>query len=446
MAGCMKMKEEFYLTNVRTGSVAFVVLFFLHLLNLTFASRSIINIKDGQEVKFFAAEHFCYNNPTPAPGWKETWTRIQVKVWSSKELKVTVVKAEEELEELEHFSIWSMVQHWINEQTNETSVSISLFNQKTCFRVDPSDTLVSYTVKSSRRFDISLFLVFLAGVFLFFFADLLSRSQVFYYSAGMSTGMIASLIILIFILGRFLPKKSPFYLLLVGGWSFSLYVIQLVFKNLQLILKEHWHLALGYTAVVGFVSFAVCYRHGPLVEERSINILSWTLQIFGMLLIYAGIQVQQVALAIMVAAFCARNLEYPVTIAFTLYEKLKPKLCWNLEPRRLLTEEEYQKQAEVETQKALEELRKQCSSPDFNTWKTVSRLQSPKRFADFIEGSPHLMSNEVSVHAQEYGFGSSLFEDELFSTDEEDEGEAWETEEDEKPNVSSPWRNAERKN
>lgn len=56
------------------------------------------------------------------------------------------------------------------------------------------------------------------------------------------------------------------------------------------------------------------------------------------------------------------------------------------------------------------------------------------------------MSNEVSVHAQEYGFGSSLFEDELFSTDEEDEGEAWETEEDEKPNVSSPWRNAERKN
>lgn len=76
----------------------------------------------------------------------------------------------------------------------------------------------------------------------------------------------------------------------------------------------------GYTAVVGFVSFAVCYRHGPLVEERSINVLSWTLQIFGMLLIYAGIQVQQVALAIMVAAFCAKNLEYPVTMAFSLYE------------------------------------------------------------------------------------------------------------------------------
>lgn len=31
------------------------------------------------------------------------------------------------------------------------------------------------------------------------------------------------------------------------------------------------------------------------------------------------------------------------------------------------------------------------------------------------------MSNEVSVHAQEYGFGDSLFEDEFFDTDDEDE-------------------------
>lgn len=55
------------------------------------------------------------------------------------------------------------------------------------------------------------------------------------------------------------------------------------------------------------------------------------------------------------------------------------------------------------------------------------------------------MPNEVSVHAQEYGLGGSLFEDELFSTDEEDEGEVWETEEDEKPTVSSPWRNTEKR-
>lgn len=63
---------------------------------------------------------------------------------------MTVVKDEEELDELEHFSLWSMMQHWIHERTNETSVSISLFNAKTCFRVDPSHLNMQYTVKCSR--------------------------------------------------------------------------------------------------------------------------------------------------------------------------------------------------------------------------------------------------------------------------------------------------------
>lgn len=46
---------------------------------------------------------------------------------------------------------------------------------------------------------------------------------------------------------------------------------------------------------------------------------------------------------------------------------------------RLLTEEEYRIQGEVETRKALEELREYCNSPDCSAWKTISRIQSPKR-------------------------------------------------------------------
>lgn len=348
---------------------------------------------------------------------------FQLRVWSSKDLKVTPAEDEEKLQELNGFSLWGIIQYLLREQSNETTISISLFNKQTCFEIVPVDYKVPYTVKPIRKFDICLFLVFLVGVLLFIFADSLSRSQVFYYSAGMSTGMIASLIILIFIMARFMPKKSPFYVMIVCGWSFSVYIIQLVFRNLKIILKEHWHVAFGYSAVVGFISFAVCYRHGPLVEERSINILSWTLQLFGLLLIYAGIQVQQVALAIILAAFCAKNVEYPVSLVLAVWRKVKPTLSWKPEPRRLLTEEEYQKQGEVETYRALEELRKHCASPEFSPWKTVSRLQSPKRFADFVEGSPHLQQNEVSVHAQEYGLGGSYFEDELFATDEEDEEE-----------------------
>ncbi|XP_030623522.1 nuclear envelope integral membrane protein 1 [Chanos chanos] len=429
MAGYMKSREEQNAKCARTAAFLWTGLFFIQLfVHTSGISRNIAEIRDLENLTGYGPQHFCYINQI-VPGWKEVWTRIQVRVWSSGQLKVTVVQDEEALRELEHFNIWTLVHYFIHEQTNETIVSPSLFNPKTCFRVDPSDQEVPYALRADRKFDIYLFLVFVTGLLVFFFADELSRSQVFYYSAGMSTGLIASLIILIFILGRFLPKKSPFYVLMVGGWSFSLYVIQLVLKNLQLILKEHWHFAIGYAAVVGFVSFAVCYRHGPLLEERSINILSWTLQLFGLLLIYAGIQVQQVALAVMGAAFCSKNLEYPVALGLNIWQKVRPKLHWKPEPRRLLTKEEYQKQGEVETQRALEELRIYCSSPDFNTWKTVSRLQSPARFADFMEGSPHLLPNEVSVHAHEFGLGDSLLEDELFDTDDEEkEDEGWETE------------------
>ena len=40
-------------------------------------------------------------------------------------------------------------------------------------------------------------------------------------------------------------------MLLVGGWSFSVYAIQLVFRNLKPILQEHWHLAFGTVCVCG---------------------------------------------------------------------------------------------------------------------------------------------------------------------------------------------------
>lgn len=82
--------------------------------------------------------------------------------------------------------------------------------------------------------------------------------------------------------------------------------------SLSLCLCAWFFFLAGYVAIVGFISFAVCYRYGPLVDEKSINILSWTLQLFGLLLVYLGIQIQQVAFALIVAALFTKNLGYPV--------------------------------------------------------------------------------------------------------------------------------------
>ena len=64
----------------------------------------------------------------------------------------------------------------------------------------------------------------------------------------------------------------------------------------------------------------------------------------------------------------------------------KPKI-------RLLSEAEYLDQSRVETEKALKNLRDYCQSPKCAPWKLTSRLESPTRFAEFVEGIIEPMLN-----------------------------------------------------
>ncbi|XP_061470584.1 nuclear envelope integral membrane protein 1 isoform X2 [Rhineura floridana] len=382
----------------------------------------VVQLKDHRMLEAHSSKQFCYTNKV-IPKWHDIWTRIQVRVKSTKMIRIIQVENEEKLKELEGFSVWNYIGSFFKEKLNDTYVTVGLYSNKTCLKVEVLEGDSNYTIIVARTFDPKLFMVTFLGLLLFFCADLMSRSPVFFYSAGISIGMISSLLIVIYVMSRMVPKKSPIYLMFVGGWSFSVYLIQLVFRNLQEICKLYWEYLLGYLLVVGCVSFGVCYKYGPLENERSINLLTWGLQILGLLLLYLGIQIRQIAIALIVIAICTKNLEYPVMWAYAIYRKVftaieKPS------PPRLLTEDEYRTQGEVETRRALEELREYCRSPDFSAWKAVSRIQSPKRFADFVEGALHVVPNEVSVHEQEYGLGGSFLEDQLFEEeDEEEDGE-----------------------
>ncbi|XP_076967219.1 nuclear envelope integral membrane protein 1 isoform X1 [Tamandua tetradactyla] len=385
----------------------------------------VVMLQESQGYYGVNSQQLCYKNVL-VPKWHDLWTRIQIRIHSSKLVRVTQVDNEEKLKELEQFSIWNFFSSFLKEKLNDTYVNVGLYSTKTCLKVEITEDDTKYTVFVTRKFDPKLFFVFLFGIMLFFCGDLLSRSQIFYYSTGMSVGIVASLLIIIFILSKFMPKKSPIYVILVGGWSFSLYLIQLVFKNLQEIWRYYWQYLLSYILTVGFMSFAVCYKYGPLENERSINLLTWTLQLMGLCFMYSGIQIPHIALAIIVIALCTKNLDYPIHWLYITYRKM----CKTTEkpvPPRLLTEEEYRIQGEVETQKALDKLREFCCSPDCSAWKTVSRIQSPKRFADFVEGSCHLTPNEVSVHEQEYGLGSIIAQAEVFedTSSEEEDSDSW---------------------
>ncbi|KAJ7317655.1 hypothetical protein JRQ81_003817 [Phrynocephalus forsythii] len=399
----------------------FLLLLFLLLPALGGSDGAVVPLKDNVLYTRNYSEQFCYTNKI-VPKWYDIWTRIQIRVNSTKMVRIIQVENEEKLKELEGFNIWSYLGSFFKEKLNDTYITVGIHSNKTCLKVDPLESGSSYAVIVLRTFDPKLFAVTFLGLLLFFCSDLMSRSQAFFYSAGVSIGVLSSLLVVIYVMSRMVPKKSPIYLMLVGGWSFSVYLMQLVFRNLQEICRLYWEYLLGYLVIVGCISFAVCYKYGPLENERSINLVTWGLQILGLLLLYIGIQIRQIAFALIVIAICTKNLEYPVVWAYAIYRKVftataKPS------PPRLLTEEEYRIQGEMETRRALAELREYCRSPDFSAWRAVSRIQSPKRFADFVEGASHVNPNEVSVHEQEYGLGGSFLEDQLFEEDVEEMGE-----------------------
>ncbi|XP_065510540.1 LOW QUALITY PROTEIN: nuclear envelope integral membrane protein 1 [Caloenas nicobarica] len=382
------------------------------------AKESIVPLQEGRMYLNSVPRHFCYTN-TRVPQWHDIWTRTQIRINSSRMIRITQVDSEEELEE---FSVWNDVLFFLKEKLNDTSIDVDLYSNKTCLKVELLEAGTTYCVVLFRRFDPKLFLVFFLGLLLFFCGDMLSRSQLFYYSAGISFGLLASLLILVYMMSKVMPKKSPVYFLLVGGWSFSLYLLQLIFKNLREICKSYWQYLLGYLLLAGLVSFGVCYRYGPLENERSINLLSWALQLLGLLLMYSSIQIHPIALTLVLVAICTKSLDYPLQWGFALYRRVQSARL-GPSPPRLLTEEEYRLQGEVETRKALEELRNYCRSPDFSAWTAVSRIQSPKRFAEFVGGACHITPCEASVHEQEYGLGGSFLEEQLFEEEEEEEEE-----------------------
>uniref|UniRef100_A0A8C3D421 Nuclear envelope integral membrane protein 1 n=1 Tax=Corvus moneduloides TaxID=1196302 RepID=A0A8C3D421_CORMO len=372
------------------------------------AKDPIIPLQEGHTYHHRESQRFCYTN-TRVPRWHDIWTRTQIRVTSSRMIRVTQVDSEEELEK---FSVWNVVFSFLRGKLNDTSIDVDLYSNKTCLKVELLEPGTTYSVVLFRRFDPKLFLVFFLGLLLFFCGDTLSSSAPGGGTHSCPTACLQ--------LPLVLPQKSPVYFLLVGGWSFSLYLLQLIFKNLREICKSYWQYLLGYLLFVGLLSFAVCYRYGPLENERSINLLSWALQLLGLLLMYSGIQIHPIALGLVLVAICTKNLDYPLQWAFAAYRRVQSSKLGPTPPR-LLTEEEYRLQGEVETRKALAELRSFCQSPEFSAWSTVSRIQSPKRFADFVGGASHVTPNEVSVHEREFGLESLFIDEQLFEEDDDDD-------------------------
>ncbi|KAH8289290.1 hypothetical protein KR054_003418, partial [Drosophila jambulina] len=234
-----------------------------------------------------------------------------------------------------------------------------------------------------------------AGLLVFCISRRLAKNSVFYYLAGVILGICASLLVIIYLAAKVIPRRPTMYVALVGGWALVFYVLKQLMDNLRLILLTYREYVVWYMIVTGLMSFLICYRFGPPRNPRSQNIIMWVLQATGGALVYFSSWHTNAAAFLIAVSFVVyyfpRSLVAYCQRAYR--RRFPPK-------RRLLTQEEYYQQTAEVTAKSLSELRQFLNSPECKQWDLITKLHKPKRFAEFANGAPHLHEEEIDDYSR----------------------------------------------
>lgn len=207
------------------------------------------------------------------------------------------------------------------------------------------------------------------------------------------------------------------YGVLATGWSLAAYIAQIVVENIQPILIRYQKYVGAYILVMSFISFAFCYYKGPPTQDRSKNLIKWALQLVGLVAIFFSSEFREATVGIIIISLFLYYFPTGIFGGFRRFWKRRfpgrPKL---------LTQEEFEEQGRIETEKALKDLREFVKSPKCkDQWKLVVNLSHPTRFASFVEGDNHLTLDETKEY--EDTLHTMELSDEDTTTDDDDENE-----------------------
>lgn len=199
------------------------------------------------------------------------------------------------------------------------------------------------------------------------------------------------------------------YGVLASGWTLAAYFGRIIYENIQPILFSYQRHVLVYLLVTSVVSFAVCYYKGPPKNNRIKDLLKWSLQLIGLVMIFFSSDFKEATIAIIVTSIALFYFPWNIFGGVRRYwlRKFPPK-------RKLLSKEEFEEQGRIETEKALKDLREYVKSPKCkDQWKIVMNLSQPTRFAGFVEGEQHVTLDETVQY-------DNTLADDLSSDDDED--------------------------
>lgn len=152
---------------------------------------------------------YCYNQNSQVQ-WKYIWSTVQVKINSSDLFNVVYITERYNCQYPETIlSIIRCMIHnfWTPEESNDITITIHPYGQTVCFSVKPARKIFIYTISVKQNIvDFKLVFVFVVGIFLFFYAKTLSRSPVFFYSSGTVLGVLMTLVFVLLLVKKFIPK------------------------------------------------------------------------------------------------------------------------------------------------------------------------------------------------------------------------------------------------
>ncbi|KAL0119304.1 hypothetical protein PUN28_009703 [Cardiocondyla obscurior] len=181
---------------------------------------------------------------------------------------------------------------------NDKSWSLNLFDtgKHRQFKVNPfENTCIGVYVDSPNesgyiitlietRVNVWRLTMMMVGITVFWCAKILSHNSLFYYACGILFGVTLSVVILIYMAGKLIPRGKTMYVVFAA--SMSLYVAKMLWENMQLIVMQYREWAMWYVLVTSLISFVICYRFGPVTNTRTKQIIQWFLQLIGLVLVY----------------------------------------------------------------------------------------------------------------------------------------------------------------
>jgi len=286
--------------------------------------------------------------------------------------------------------------------------------ENACIGVQTSE---EYTITLHwKHVNYMMMLVTMIGLALYWMSPTLCRNTFFHYTTGISLGLLMSIVLLTYLMQRRF-KQSMFSWVAVA-YSLSVYLMTRTWFNIKEYLNEQYFpLVVGYVLVAGIISFAVVYRMGPPTNPRTINLIQWSMQFVSLVMIVMSSYYQPASLLLCITILTWSAI--PASLKSGVNTQIRKRF---FKPKvKLLSEDQYNTQAHEETRKALEQLKSFCRSPASKPWQTVTKLRSPQRFAEFIEGSPHLTEAEVMEYSHwDYNTDDEDGDDHDIYTDDEE--------------------------